>query len=94
MHDGLQTIVTPKTTMANLIVRAVRAHDHRPGSEILTLYKMVDNRVEALEFQIGENAGITNIPNLKIRIFHATAFYGVCGTKERYSFNRRNGLHR
>lgn len=63
LHDvGLQTIVTPKNLMANLIVRAVRAHDHRPGSEILTLYKMVDNRVEALEFQIGENAGITNIP--------------------------------
>ncbi len=63
LHNvGLQTVVTPKNLMANLIVRAVRAYQNHDGSEILTLYKMVENRVEAIEFAIAENPLFTNIP--------------------------------
>lgn len=59
---GLQTIVTPKNLMANLIVRAVRANQNAQGSMILTLYKLVQNQVEAIEFMIKEDPDITGIP--------------------------------
>lgn len=59
---GLQTVITPKNLMANLIVRAVRANQNAEGSHILTLYKMVDNMVEAIEFSIKEDPLITGIP--------------------------------
>lgn len=69
---GLQTIVTPKNLMANLIVRAVRARENRSGSQIETLYKLADNRVEALEFRIAEDPALTGIPLRELEISRDT----------------------
>lgn len=79
---GLQTIVTPKNLMANLIVRAVRARENRKGSHIETLYKMAGNRVEAIEFRILDDANITNIPLKNLRISQDTLLIYVLRNKE------------
>lgn len=59
---GLQTVITPRNLMANIIVRAVRAKQNIAGSEILTLYKMMNNRAEVVEFKINDSPQITGIP--------------------------------
>lgn len=83
LHNaGLQTIVTPKNLMANLIVRAVRARENRSGSHLETLYKMAGNRVEAIEFRIAEGTGITDIPLKALRIAHDTLLVYVLRKKE------------
>lgn len=47
-----QTIATKKIT-SDYIVRYIRAMQNSLGSEVETLYRLVDGRVEALEFNIG-----------------------------------------
>lgn len=47
---GLNINVSPKDIVANHVISYVRALENTKGSNVLTLYRLVDNRVEALEF--------------------------------------------
>ena len=47
-----QTVATKKIT-SDYIVRYIRAMQNSLGSEVETLYRLVDGRVEAREFNIG-----------------------------------------
>ncbi len=48
--DGLQSIVTPKKLTADNIVKKVRSLINSQGENIETLYRIADNKVEAIEF--------------------------------------------
>lgn len=47
---GMATIVSPKDIIADRIVSYIRARNNSRGNNIVTLYKLVNNKVEALEF--------------------------------------------
>ena len=64
---GLETIVSPRVAIANHIIRFVRAHQADSGSGINTLYKFHD-KVEALEFSVGENFKGKYIPLKELEI--------------------------
>lgn len=49
---GIETAVSSKTIAANQIVGYVRALENSGSSSVQTLYKLVEGRVEALEFRI------------------------------------------
>ncbi len=51
-HLGLDCIVSPKSTVANAIVQYARALENSAGSSMETLYKLMDDKVEALEFMV------------------------------------------
>lgn len=48
---GIDCVVSPKDLCCNDIVRYVRAMGNRKGDSVLTLHRIVDDRVEALEFR-------------------------------------------
>lgn len=52
---GLESCVIPKDIMATRIVRYVRAKQNSQGSNVETLYRILENRVEALEFNVCSN---------------------------------------
>lgn len=52
---GLDSVITPKSITADLIVQYVRAKQNSKGSNILTLYKLINGKLEALEFTVREN---------------------------------------
>lgn len=54
---GLDTVISPKQISADHIVSYTRALQNSNGSAVKTLYKLVDGKVEALEFEAGEDAG-------------------------------------
>ena len=54
--------VSPKYIIANKIVSYVRALSNRRGSNVTTLYKLVDEEVEALEFIAKQDNEIYNKP--------------------------------
>jgi len=66
---GLDSIVSPKEVFASNIIRYVRALENDRSSECKSLYRLVDNRVEALEFVIREDTKYTNIKlkDLKVK---------------------------
>ncbi len=47
---GIANTVSPKDIVANRIISYIRALANKKGSNVLTLYKLVNNQVEALEF--------------------------------------------
>ena len=59
---GLDSIVSPKEISSTNIIRYVRAMESSVGSEFKTLYRFVDNKVEALEFYIPSETDYTSIP--------------------------------
>ncbi len=58
----LDTVVYPKHLTAQRILQYVRATKNSIGSNVKTLYRLYDDRVEALEFNIHENPRLTGIP--------------------------------
>ncbi len=66
---GLESIIAPKNVVANNIISYVRAMQNSYESNVETLYKLIDNRVEAVEFVVKQNGKCTGIPlkNLKTK---------------------------
>ncbi len=62
-------IISPKNITAEYIIRYVRSRQNSYDSNVETLYRLVDGKVEALEFTVGENAKVANkeIAELKIK---------------------------
>ena len=52
---GIVNAVSPQDIVASKIVSYIRAISNKKGSNVLTLYKLVNNQVEALEFHARKN---------------------------------------
>ena len=56
------SVIYPKNITAEYILQYVRAMHNSEGSNVETLYRLVDGKVEALEFVIKEKGPVTDIP--------------------------------
>ncbi|MBR3908802.1 MAG: NAD-binding protein, partial [Clostridia bacterium] len=59
---GLDTIISPKMTITDILVRYARALEDSQGSSVETLYKLMDDKVEALEFIVKDSFSKCEIP--------------------------------
>ena len=60
---GLDSIVSPKTSTVNHVLRYIRSMSNAHGSQIKALHRLLDSRIEALEFEVSEEIdGITDVP--------------------------------
>ena len=59
---GVETIVSPSVISSNVIVRYARALENSKGSNVETLYKLMDGKAEALEFKVIEGSKTIGIP--------------------------------
>ncbi len=59
---GIASIVSPKDIVASKIISYIRALSNKRGSNVLTLYKLVNNQVEALEFDAKKKEKFYNKP--------------------------------
>lgn len=64
----LDSIVYPKYVTAENIVRFVRAMKNSIGSNVETLYRLVGNRMEALEFVIRRPCSMLNVPLERLKL--------------------------
>lgn len=66
---GIDHNVSPKDIIAARVLRYIRALSNTRGSNIITLYRLVNNQVEALEFVAKKQEHIYDIPlrDLKIK---------------------------
>lgn len=66
---GLDGIISPKTSTINNILRYARAMSSAHGSKIRSLHKLMDGKLEALEFVINEEIdGLTSLPLKDLRL--------------------------
>ena len=63
------SVISPKELTAARIVSYIRALNNSRGNNVITLYKLVNNKVEALEFVAKENSKILNkkLRDLKLK---------------------------
>ncbi len=63
------SVIYPKYITASQILQHVRAKKNNIGSNVETLYKIIDNKVEALEFHVSEESEIinTSLEELQLR---------------------------
>lgn len=64
----LGSIIYPKYITAESIIKYVRAMQNSIGSNIETLYRMNNDRVEALEFIVKEDSPVVGIPLQELRL--------------------------
>ena len=65
---GLESVITPKTIVVNVVLRYVRALQSSMGSSIENLYQLMDGRAEALEFIVQNETSYTNVPLKDLRL--------------------------
>ncbi len=66
-------IVCPKHITAQMITSYVRSMQNSMGSNVETLYKLMDDRVEALEFKVSESSvkdGLVDVPLMELNLKH------------------------
>ena len=61
-NSGLESIVSPKEIVAQQLARFVRALSNSAGSSMETLYRLVDGKVEVLEFIVRDNSACIHVP--------------------------------
>ena len=64
----LGTLIYPKYITSDYIIQYVRAMQNTIGSNVETLYHILDGRAEALEFVIREKSEVTDIPLMNISL--------------------------
>lgn len=58
----LGSIISPKLITSYTIIRYVRSLQNSMGSNVETLYRIVNDKAEALEFKVCDNCKVINIP--------------------------------
>lgn len=61
------SVVYPKYLIADYILQYIRAISNSIGSNVETLYQILDNRAEALEFVIREKSSVTDVPLAELK---------------------------
>ena len=62
------SVIYPKYMTCDTIVQYVRAKQNEAGSNVKTLYRILDDRVEALEFTVHEESAATGVPLAQLRL--------------------------
>ena len=63
---GLESVISPKTLTGEYIARYIRAMQNSLGSNIETLYRLHEDRVEALEFRAKSNSRTVDTPLMQL----------------------------
>ena len=66
---GIDSIVSAKTVTADVILSYVRARKNSQGSaNVETMYRLIDEKVEALEFIVKKETRYTNVPLKELQL--------------------------
>ena len=74
---GVDTIVSPKKIVSDLIVSYARALQNSLGSNVETLYKLMDGDAEALEFNVVDDPRLTDIPLKDLKLKENILIVGI-----------------
>ena len=80
---GLENIVSPKNTTANLILQYIRGKENSRESNINTLYRLADDKMEAIEFIIRSDSRHVGIPLKKLNTNAGFLIVGIIRNNKR-----------
>ena len=74
---GLECIVSTKSITCDIILRYTRALHNSLGSSIETLYKIMDGKVETLEFKVDDDRRFIGVPIKELKIKRGILIAGI-----------------
>ncbi|MDE5884086.1 MAG: Trk system potassium transporter TrkA [Oscillospiraceae bacterium] len=80
---GLENIVSPKNTTAALILQYIRGKENSQGSNINTLYRLSEDKLEAIEFIVRGNADYIGVPLKKLKSGSGFLIAGIIRNNKR-----------
>ena len=73
----LDSVVYPRSITAEYILQFVRAKQNAVGSNVENLYKLIEDKVEALEFKIREDAPLIGVPLSEMKLKDNVLICGI-----------------
>ena len=73
----LESIISPRQATANILVRFARALENSMGSNVETLYKLVDGKAEALEFNVRPGLRLLDVPLKELKLKENVLIAGI-----------------
>ncbi len=64
----LDSLISPKSITVNQILQYVRARQNSLGNSVTTLYRMVNDRLEAIEFVVRDKKDYVDVPLKKLKL--------------------------
>ncbi len=74
---GLDSVISSKSITADIIIRYARALENTAGNNIETLYKFMEGKAEAIEFNVRKNAKITGMRIKELSIKQGILIAGI-----------------
>lgn len=74
---GMDCIISPKKVITDVLVRYARALQNSMGSNIETLYHLMDGKAEALEFNVSLDFAMLGIPLKELKLKPNTLIAGI-----------------
>ncbi len=74
---GLDSVVSPRKTISNTVVRYARALENSKDSSVETLYRLMGDKVEALEFSVKDGLDFLNVPFKDLRLKENVLIAGI-----------------
>lgn len=74
---GLDSVVSPKKMVGDVIVSYARALENSMGSNVETLYKIADGKAEALEFNVRADSKVIGVPLKELQIKKGILIAGI-----------------
>ena len=69
LHDqNFECIIHPKSLTGEYIARYIRAMQNTGDSNVESLYRLNDDKVEALEFKVNAESRVTNVPIMSLNL--------------------------
>mgnify|MGYP000847787068 CR=1 FL=1 len=69
-HEDIDSVITPSRLIADSIIRFVRARKSAKGSDVDALYRLENNRVEALQFHVLNESKVKDIPLQELKLLN------------------------
>ncbi|MBQ1203433.1 MAG: Trk system potassium transporter TrkA [Loktanella sp.] len=79
---GLECIVSPRKLIADVLTQYARALQNSVGSSVETLYKLMDDGAEALEFNVRKDARVIGIPLRDVKLKPHVLIAGIIRGRE------------
>lgn len=73
----LGSVLYPKNITAEYILQYVRARQNSIGSNIETLYQLIEDKVEALEFRVSKQSKLIGVPLKELRLKENLLIAGI-----------------
>lgn len=74
---GLESLISSKNVSSNVLSRYARALQNSLGSNVETLYKLMDGKAEALEFRVQGDFPMTGVPLKEMRLKSGILIAGI-----------------